>query len=204
MGLRRWLARKVSEKARVPAGQHVVTRFPVLHVGPVPPFDPTTWSLKVYGLVQEEKSYTYEEFTSGTIFPMTTVQTDFHCVTSWSKLDNLWGGVTFNDLLTQFQVLPQAQYVLVHCAYGYTTNIPLADLRRNNVMCAWQHNGVDLDPEHGYPLRLVVPHLYGWKSAKWLRGIEFIQQDSPGYWEQRGYHPYGDPLKEQRYGWSWD
>jgi DMSO/TMAO reductase YedYZ molybdopterin-dependent catalytic subunit len=202
MGLRQWLEGKVQMRERVPPGQHAVTSFPVLHVGPVPPFDPTTWRLRFFGLVQEEKSYTYDELTSATLFPYTTVHADFHCVTSWSKLDNVWGGAKFTDLLAQFEVHAGAQYVMVHCAYGYTTNLPLADLSHDSVLFAWQHNGVDLDPEHGYPLRLVVPHLYGWKSAKWVRGIEFTSEDQPGYWEQRGYHLYGDPWKEQRYRWS--
>jgi DMSO/TMAO reductase YedYZ molybdopterin-dependent catalytic subunit len=202
MGLRQWLEGKVQMRERVPPGQHAVTSFPVLHVGPVPPFDRTTWRLRFFGLVQEEKSYTYDELTSNPLLPQTTVHADFHCVTSWSKLDNVWGGVKCTDLLAQLEVHARAQYVMVHCAYGYTTNLPLADLSHDSVLFAWQHNGVDLDPEHGYPLRLVVPHLYGWKSAKWVRGIEFISEDQPGYWEQRGYHLYGDPWKEQRYRWS--
>ena len=141
---------------RVPPGQHLVSNFPVLHVGPVPPFEAQTWRLRVFGLVQEERSYTYAEITSGTRFPRTTVQADFHCVTTWSK----------------------------------------------EVLLAWRHNGTDLSPEHGYPLRLLVPHLYGWKSAKWLHGLEFMAEDAPGFWEQRGYHMYGDPWHEQRYSWD--
>lgn len=200
MGLRQWIEGKA--RKRVPAGQHVVTKFPVLHVGPVPPFEPATWSLKVFGLVQEEKSFTYEELTNGTLLPFSTIEADFHCVTSWSKLDNVWGGVRSTDFVAQLDVLPNACAVMIHCAYGYTTNMPLSDLIRDDVILAWQHNGVDLDPEHGYPLRLVVPRLYGWKSAKWVRGLEFLAQDEPGYWEQRGYHMYGDPWREQRYAWD--
>jgi DMSO/TMAO reductase YedYZ molybdopterin-dependent catalytic subunit len=187
---------------RVPAGQHVVTNFPVLHVGPIPPFDPKSWVLRVFGLVQEAQTFTYEALTSGALCSVSTVPSDFHCVTTWSKLDNAWGGIRFNDFLAHIQVLPQAQYVMAHCAYGYTTNIPLTDLQRQDVLLAWQHNGQELTPEHGYPLRLVVPHLYGWKSAKWLQGLEFMAEDQPGYWELRGYHMYGDPWKEQRYGWD--
>ncbi|ETX06375.1 sulfite oxidase-like oxidoreductase [Candidatus Entotheonella palauensis] len=198
MALPRWLTRK----ARVPAGQHVVSMFPVLHVGPVPPFDPATWSFKVFGLVQEEKAFTYKELTSGALFPISTVAADFHCVTSWSRLDNVWGGIKFVDLLDHLDVSPKAHYVMVHCEYGYTTNLPLADLKRPETLLAWQHNGSNLDPDHGYPLRLVVPHLYGWKSAKWLRGLEFMAANEPGYWEQRGYHPYGDPWRQQRYSWD--
>ncbi|WP_089722080.1 sulfite oxidase-like oxidoreductase [Candidatus Entotheonella palauensis] len=198
MALPRWL----TKKARVPAGQHVVAMFPVLHVGPVPPFDPATWAFNVFGLVQEEKVWTYEALTSGALFPISTVKADFHCVTSWSKLDNVWGGIRFVDLLEHIDVSPKAHYVMAHCEYGYTTNLPLADLKQPQTLLAWQHNGVDLDPDHGYPLRLVVPHLYGWKSAKWLRSLEFMATNEPGYWEQRGYHVYGDPWRQQRYSWD--
>ena len=187
---------------RVPPGQHLVSNFPVLHVGPVPPFDAQTWRLRLFGLLQEERSYTYAEITSGTLFPHTTVQADFHCVTTWSKLDSTWEGIKCIDLLAQVRLQPEVQYIMAHCAYGYTTNIPLTDLKRDEVLLAWRHNGADLSPEHGYPLRLLVPHLYGWKSAKWLRGLEFMAEDAPGFWEQRGYHMYGDPWREQRYAWD--
>jgi DMSO/TMAO reductase YedYZ molybdopterin-dependent catalytic subunit len=123
-------------------------------------------------------------------------------VTTWSKLENTWEGVKFTDLLAQVQLQSGARYVMAHCAHGYTTNIPLTDLKRDDVLLTWRHNGTDLSPEHGYPLRLLVPHLYGWKSAKWLRGLEFMAEDAPGFWEQRGYHMYGDPWREQRYGWD--
>ena len=184
---------------RVPPGQHLVSGFPVLHVGPVPPFDPQTWRLRLFGLVHEERRYTYAEITSGTLFPRITVPADFHCVTTWSKLDSTWEGIKFTDLLAQVRVQSGARYVMAHCAYGYTTNIPLTDLKRDDVLLAWGHNGADLSPEHGYPLRLLVPHLYGWKSAKWLHGLEFMAEDAAGFWEQRGYHMYGDPWREQRY-----
>ena len=200
--LRRVPTTTTSTKDRTPPGQHLVTNFPVLHVGPVPSFDPTTWRFKVFGLVEAEKSYTYDEFTDGTLLPVSRVQADFHCVTTWSKLDNVWEGVRFTDLMAQCTIHPRVRYVMAHCVYGYTTNIPLADLCREDVLFAWRHNGADLTPEHGYPLRLVVPHLYAWKSAKWLRGIEFMVEDAPGYWEQRGYHMYGDPWGEQRYAWD--
>jgi DMSO/TMAO reductase YedYZ molybdopterin-dependent catalytic subunit len=193
---------KITVTDRVPPGQHLVSNFPVLHAGPVPSFDPQTWRLKIFGFVAAEKSYTYEQFTAGTLLPISIVPADFHCVTTWSKLDNVWEGVKFVDLLAQMTVHPRVRYVMAHCAYGYTTNIPLDDLSRDNVVLAWRHNGVDLTPEHGYPLRLVVPHLYAWKSAKWIRGIEFMVEDAPGYWEQRGYHLYGDPWREQRYAWD--
>lgn len=200
--LRCWIDKKLSEKPRVPPGQHLVTSFPVLHAGPVPAFDPGAWRFSIFGLVDAEKSYTYEEFTSGTVLPISTVKADFHCVTTWSKLDNVWEGVKFTDVVAQVHVDPQARHVMAHCAYGYTANIPLVDLMRDDVLFAWRHNGADLTPDHGYPLRLVVPHLYAWKSAKWIRGIEFMAENPPGYWEQRGYHLYGDPWREQRYSWD--
>ena len=199
---RRWLEQQMNAKDRVPPGQHLVSNFPVLHAGPVPSFDPQTWRFRIFGFVEAEKRYTYEEFTSGRQLPISTVMADFHCVTTWSKLDNVWEGVKFLDLLAQVTVHPRACYVMAHCVYGYTANIPLADLSRDNVLFAWRHNGAALTPEHGYPLRLVVPHLYAWKSAKWIRGIEFMVEDAPGYWEQRGYHLYGDPWREQRYAWD--
>ena len=201
MGLRDWLPMG-QRKERKPPGQHLVTTFPVLHAGPVPAFDAATWRFKTVGLVEQEQTYTHAELTSGSVFPVSTVKADFHCVTSWSKLDNVWEGVAFSDLMKQVGVLRQARYVMAHCTYGYTTNLPLADLNRDDVLLAWRHNGADLDPEHGYPLRLVVPHLYGWKSAKWLVALEFMAEDAGGYWEQRGYHMYGDPWREQRYSWS--
>ncbi len=200
--LRRWLEKQLNAKDRVPRGQHLVTSFPVLHVGPVPSFDPQTWRFRVFGLVQEEKSYTYDDITSGQRFPISTVKADFHCVTTWSQLDNVWEGVRFADLMADLSPHPRARYVMVHCTYGYTTNLPLDDLMQERVLFAWRRNGADLTPEHGYPLRLVVPHLYGWKSAKWVRGIEFMLDNTPGYWEQRGYHLYGDPWREQRYAWD--
>lgn len=191
-----------SNNPRVPAGQHLVTNFPVLHVGPTPTPDLKTWQLKVIGLVKEEKTYTYKMMTSGKIFPISTVRADFHCVTTWSQLDNVWEGVTFKDLFAQVEAHQRATFIMAHCAYGYTTNIPLADLLRDDVLFAWRRNGADLTPDHGYPLRLVVPHLYAWKSAKWIHAIEFMAEDMPGYWEQRGYHMYGDPWREQRYAWD--
>lgn len=195
-------ADKTPPPARVPPGQHLVTSFPILHVGPIPAFDPQTWRFKLLGLVQEEKTYTYESLTSGSVLPISAVTADFHCVTSWSKLDNVWEGVRVSDLLTQLTLHPRVSHVVAHCFHGYTTNVPLADLQQDNVLLAWRHNGAELTPEHGYPLRLVVPHLYAWKSAKWIRGLEFLAEDAPGYWEQRGYHRYGDPWREQRYAWD--
>ena len=180
--------------ARIPPGQMVTVRFPVLHVGPVPPFDPQTWNFRAFGLVEEEVTLSYQEFMD---LPKVKVVADFHCVTRWSRLDNEWEGVSFRELMRRIR--PQAKYVLVHCHGGYTTNLPLEALLDEDVLLAYRHDGKDLSPEHGWPLRLVVPKRYAWKSAKWVRGLEFMEEDRPGYWEERGYHNRGDPWKEERY-----
>jgi len=150
----------------------------------------------VTGLVGEERSWSWEEFNA---LPQVTVTSDVHCVTGWSKLGNEWRGVAFEELMKHIRPKPQAMHVMVHSFGGYTTNVPLADLRRDNVLFAHSHNGEPLAPEHGGPLRLVVPHLYLWKSAKWVRGLVFIAQERPGFWEMYGYHIRGDPWKEERY-----
>ena len=184
---------------RVPPGQHLVSGFPVLHVGPVPPFDPKTWRLRVFGLVEAERSYTYAEITSGTLFPLTTVQTDFHCVTTWSRYDNTWEGVHIREILKRAKPLPSVKYVTAHSWTGYTTNMPYADLDDDDVLITIKHDGEDLEPDHGGPVRLIVPKLYAYKSAKWLDGLEFMERDQPGFWEQRGYHNHADPWDEERY-----
>ncbi|MGQ9600743.1 MAG: sulfite oxidase-like oxidoreductase [Anaerolineae bacterium] len=181
---------------RVPPGQHLTDRFPVLHKGPIPKFDPVTWDLRLFGLVEEEISFTYGQFTA---LPTVKIVADVHCVTGWSKLDTVWEGVAFRELLNHVRPLPQARYVMVHCEYDYTTNLPLEVLMDEDVLLAYRYNDAPLTPEHGYPLRLVVPKRYFWKSAKWVRGLEFMAQDRPGFWEQYGYHNDGDPWKEERY-----
>jgi DMSO/TMAO reductase YedYZ molybdopterin-dependent catalytic subunit len=143
-----------------------------------------------------ELKLTWDEFNR---LPTTVVNSDFHCVTRWSRFDNTWKGVRFREILKLASPKPEAKFVLVHGEQGYTANVPLADLDRDNVLLATHHDGKPLEPDHGYPLRLIVPHLYAWKSVKWLRGVEFTTHEAPGFWEQNGYHIYGDPFKEQRF-----
>jgi len=182
---------------RIPPGQYKVERLPVLHYGGVPQTDLESWDFRVVGLVKEEHRWTYTEFTS---LPTKRIVVDVHCVTRWSKLDTAWEGVPFSEVMKQIRPLPEARFVMVRAEEGFTTNLPLEDLTREDVLFAWRYNDEPLTPEHGYPLRLVVPHLYFWKSAKWVRGLEFIAHDRPGFWEAYGYHMRGDPWKEERFG----
>jgi DMSO/TMAO reductase YedYZ molybdopterin-dependent catalytic subunit len=147
-------------------------------------------------LVDSPLRLNWKEFNA---LPKIQRTSDFHCVTRWSRFDNHWGGVAFRELLSRARPRPEAAYVLVHAEQGFTANVPLADLNREEVLLATHHDGEPLTAEHGYPLRLIVPHLYAWKSVKWLRGLEFLDHDTPGFWEQNGYHMYGDPWKEQRF-----
>lgn len=185
----------MQEAGRLPPGQALTRKFPVLHYGPIPVFDEATWTLRVFGEVAAEKQWTWAEFTR---IPTVTVTVDIHCVTGWSKFDTTWEGPRFRDFLQLVEVTPAAQYVIVHAEHGFTTNLPLSALLEDDVLLAWKYAGQPLTPEHGYPLRLVVPQRYFWKSAKWVRGLEFSREDRPGFWEQAGYHNEGDPFKEQR------
>ncbi|HXZ12912.1 MAG TPA: sulfite oxidase-like oxidoreductase [Candidatus Sulfotelmatobacter sp.] len=194
---RRRLERAMKDAGRLPPGQSLTLKWPVLHEGPVPRFDPKTWDFRVTGLVEKPVWLGWEEFTR---LPMKEVVVDMHCVTRWSRFDVRWEGVPFTEVAKLAQVKPQAKYVMIHADTDYTTNVPLADLMRPTTLFALKENGEPLPPEHGYPVRLVVPHLYAWKSAKWVRGIEFMAEDAPGFWEQNGYNMYGDPFKEERYG----
>jgi DMSO/TMAO reductase YedYZ molybdopterin-dependent catalytic subunit len=182
---------------RLPPGQYQTKKWPVLHYGSVPTVDLATWRLSLSGLVDEARSLTFEELMS---MPHRTVRTDVHCVTRWSLFDSDWEGVPFTEVASLVRIQPEAKFALVHAEQGYTTNLPLADLMRDDVMFVHKWNGADLAPEHGGPLRLFVPHLYFWKSAKWVRGVEFLAEDRPGFWEGYGYHMRGDPWKEERYG----
>ncbi|HYX68574.1 MAG TPA: sulfite oxidase-like oxidoreductase [Terriglobales bacterium] len=184
------------EEGRLPPGQSLTLKWPVLHYGSVPRFDPARWDFKISGLVERPVSLTWEEFNRLPRFEDTS---DFHCVTRWSRFDNHWGGVAFREILKLVKLQPRAGFVLVHAEQGFTANVPLPDLDRPNVLFATHHDGQPLTPDHGYPLRLIVPHLYAWKSVKWVRAIEFHDHDVPGFWEQNGYHMYGDPWKEQRF-----
>ncbi|QGQ98104.1 sulfite oxidase-like oxidoreductase [Paenibacillus psychroresistens] len=189
-----------SIKNRVPAGQKVTESFPVLHHGEVPYYiNMGNWDLKIFGLVDEEYTFTYKEFMQ---LPRTQFGNDIHCVTTWSKLDNVWEGIAISDLLKFFHIKETAKFVMLHAEHGWSTNLPIEDFLKETSFLAIKHNGELLSPDHGYPVRMVVPHLYFWKSAKWLRGIEFLEKDKPGFWEKNGYHMYGDPWKEQRYDWD--
>jgi DMSO/TMAO reductase YedYZ molybdopterin-dependent catalytic subunit len=173
----------------------------VLHAGEVPPFDPAAWDFAVFPvpLVDKVKRFTWDEFRA---LPRVRVFADMHCVTRWSKLDNLWEGVPTRELLNHVAVSPAARFVMVHCEYGFTTNLPVEDFFADDCLFALRHDGRDLDPDHGYPVRLVVPRLYAWKSAKWVRGVEFMEADRPGFWEgweHGGYHMRGDPWAEERF-----
>ncbi len=193
---RKRLERQRRKDGRLPPGQSLTLKWPVLHAGGVPEFDPATWSFVVGGMVECPFDLTWEQFQS---LPRTRVEADFHCVTTWSKFDNTWEGVSMRTIVDRARPLERARYVIQHCDGGYTTNTPLEDLVSDNVLLADTHSPEPLTPEHGAPLRMVVPHLYAWKSAKWIRGLEFVAHDRAGFWEQRGYHMYGDPFREERF-----
>ncbi len=182
---------------RVPPGQIRTDKWPVLHYGNVPKVDTKTWTFELSGLVERPYTLTYDELLQ---LPRKTITCDMHCVTTWSRLDNTFEGVAVQLLLGRAGVKPAAGYALVYAEQGFTTNLPLADLDRPDNLIALKWAGEWLTPEHGWPARLLVPHLYLWKSAKWVRGIELLEQDIPGFWEQNGYHMRGDPWTEERYG----
>ncbi|MBN8201771.1 sulfite oxidase-like oxidoreductase [Bacillus sp. NTK034] len=186
--------------SRVPPNQNVTTAFPVLHYGNVPHYkDMQEWSLQIFGEVEKELSFSHEEVMN---LPQTQYKNDIHCVTGWSKLDNVWEGVSAAEIARQAGVKETAQFVILHAEEGWTTNLPIKDFLKSTSLLAHTHNGELLTPEHGFPLRAVIPHLYFWKSAKWIRGIEFSEIDKPGFWEKNGYHNYGDPFREQRFSWD--
>ena len=182
------------DPARVPPGQYVTGDFPVLSAGPTPHTSLDMWTFSIVGAVDESKSWSWNELQA---LPQETVTVDIHCVTKWSKLDTTWTGVSIDTLLDGVET--SAEYVLAFSDGGYTTNLPLEDLRGGKAWVAHSYDAEPLDPEHGGPARLLVPHLYFWKSAKWVRGLELRGEDEPGFWEGYGYHNYGDPWKEQRY-----
>ena len=181
---------------RLPPGQKLTDGWPVLHYGSIPRFDPATWKFQIVGLVDEPVSWTYDEFRA---LPAADVKCDIHCVTHWSKFDTVFHGIPVSEVLKHVKIKPTAKYVMVHGYGGYTTNLPLDELNQDDCLFAWQESGKDLTPEHGWPLRLVVPKLYFWKSAKWVRGLEFMDRNRPGFWETYGYHLHGDPWTEERY-----
>lgn len=193
---RKQLERQMRDAGRLPPGQSLTLKWPVLHYGSVPGFDAAQWDFTITGLVEKPVRLNWEEFNR---LPHKEVVSDFHCVTRWSRFDNRWEGVPVTEVLRLVNVRPDARYALIHAEQDFTANLPLADLMRPESLFAFNHDGEPLTAEHGYPLRLVVPHLYAWKSVKWVRGIELTAEDQPGFWEQNGYNMYGDPFKEQRF-----
>jgi DMSO/TMAO reductase YedYZ molybdopterin-dependent catalytic subunit len=203
---------KIRKEGRLPPGQALTQKFPVLHYGPVPRFNAATWDLRAFGEVEEEMRWTWDEFNK---LPKRTLTMDIHCVTRWSKFDTSWEGVSLKDLVDQkiLKLKKSAKYLLQHAEYGFTVNVPVDVAMADNFLLATKHNGEDLTPDHGYPLRGVVGFIPGrneletpylWKGAKWLRGLEFLSEDQQGFWEQAGYHNRANVWKEERFargGW---
>lgn len=189
-----FFGRRRDDDARLPPGQYLTTDFPVLSAGPTPHITHADWTFRIRTETGATREWTWEEMHR---LPIDDVTVDIHCVTRWSQLDTTWRGVSLDHLLAD--VDSAADFALVHCYGGYTTNLPLEDLLNGQAWIAFDYDGVELAPEHGGPARLLVPHLYFWKSAKWINGIDLLLQDEPGFWEQLGYHDYGDPWREQRY-----
>jgi len=185
-----------SPHTRLPPGQTLTTKFPVLHVGTPPTFDPQQWTLRLTGEVEHPLTLTWQRVLA---LPSLTSVSDFHCVTSWSRLDNRWEGVAFRTIVELTQPTSDARYVIGEDDWGYTANLPLEVLMDNDVLLAYKHDGHELAAVHGGPLRLVVPKRYGWKSVKWLRALHFRAHDAPGFWEVRGYSNTADPWSEDRY-----
>ena len=199
---------KFNREGRLPPGQSLTQRFPVLHYGPVPRFNPATWDLWVFGEVEEEVAWTWDEFQQ---FPRTRMTMDIHCVTRWSKFDTTWEGVSVRTLVDQglIKLKPTANYVMQHAEYGFTVNLSLEVVLADNFLLATHFNGEPISPDHGYPLRGIVGYIpgredqatpYFWKGAKWLRGLEFMARDRLGFWEQAGYHNRADVWEEERFG----
>ncbi|HLB48237.1 MAG TPA: molybdopterin-dependent oxidoreductase [Anaerolineales bacterium] len=200
---------EVRQTGRLPPGQSLTNRFPVLHYGPVPKFNPATWDFRVFGEVDEEKRWTWDEFSK---LPRTKVKMDIHCVTRWSKFDTEWEGVSLKTVVDEgiIKLKPTARYLLQHCEYGFTVNIPIEIALAPNFLLATHYDGQPLDPDHGYPLRGMIGNIvdanlktpYFWKGGKWLRALEFMPGDKLGFWEQAGYHNEADVWKEQRFAYD--
>jgi DMSO/TMAO reductase YedYZ molybdopterin-dependent catalytic subunit len=188
--------REPGEAVRLPPGQHLTHDFPVLSAGPMPRVRTDTWSFTLKDGPRPIAKWNWEEFNA---LPQTHFQRDIHCVTTWSKFDTNWEGVLIDDLFEAAGIEASTAYVLAHAYDGYSTNVPLTDLTGGKAMVALRYEGQPISPEHGGPARLLVPHLYFWKSAKWLNGLQFTRRDEAGFWELRGYHMYGDPWREQRF-----
>jgi len=193
---REQLANRGIDDARLPPGQYLTERFPVLHVGDVPTYAPGQWDLKIFGLVDKPFTINLDELKS---MPAVTLLTDIHCVTKWSKFDTTWKGVRVRDLFERAGMQAGAAYIMGHAEHGYTANLPLGDVLLDESLVVYEYEGEEIEPIHGGPVRLLVPHLYFWKSPKWLRGLELRATDAPGFWEQNGYNMYGDPFLEQRF-----
>jgi DMSO/TMAO reductase YedYZ molybdopterin-dependent catalytic subunit len=184
------------DPARLPPGQYLTEKWPVLHAGTVPQTDLAAWDFKVFGVVEEPVTLTYEQLQA---LPQTEITVDIHCVTRWSRFDTSFRGVHWRELAKLARPKPSARFVLAHAEQGFTANLPLEALEDDESLIAWEADGAPLEPDHGWPLRLVVPSRYFWKSAKWLRGLELRSADEPGFWERYGYHNDADYWKEQRY-----
>ena len=182
---------------RLPPGQYLTEKWPILHYGSAPDVPREKWSLRVFGSIQREPFVL--SWNDLLALPQTAITEDIHCVTTWTRLDTQFEGIPFTEIAALAHPRPEATHVMIHGERSYTTNLPLADLMRPNVILAHRADGKDLEPEHGGPVRLVVPHLYFWKSAKWITGVEFMDRDKPGFWENYGYHMRGDPWAEERY-----
>lgn len=198
---------RLKDEGRMPPGQSLTQKFPVLHYGPIPPFKSETWDFRVWGEVEEEVSWTWNDFNQ---LPRTSLRMDIHCVTRWSKADTEWEGVSVANLIEKGFIKPKpaAKFVMQHAEYGFTTNLPLDVVLQENFLLATHYAGESLTPEHGYPLRGVIGHIpgrdelttsYFWKGAKWVRGLEFMAQDREGFWEQAGYHNQANIWKEERF-----
>ena len=204
---RRENEQRFEQQGRLPPGQSLTQRFPVLHYGPVPRFNPATWDFRIWGEVESEARWTWDEFQQ---LPRTRLTMDIHCVTRWSKFDTSWEGVNVRTLVEKglIKLKPSARYVMQHAEYGFTVNLPLEIVLAENFLLATHYNGEPITPDHGYPLRGVIGAVpgrddlktpYFWKGAKWLRSLEFMKNDQPGFWEQAGYHNEADIWKEERF-----
>ena len=189
----------IIDRKRLPPGQVPTNKWPVLTYGDTPGIDLKEWRFRLFGRVERESTLTWDEFMA---LPKVERTSDIHCVTRWSRYDNRWEGVAAKELVNLARPRPGVRFVMVHGYGDYTTNLPLEALLSEDVLFAFHHNGAPLEPDHGGPLRLVVPRLYFWKSAKWANGLEFMEQNKAGFWERNGYHPHGDPWTEERHsGW---
>jgi DMSO/TMAO reductase YedYZ molybdopterin-dependent catalytic subunit len=184
------------QEPRLPPGQVRTDKWPVLHYGSVPNVNLATWDFQVRGRVERPIRWTWEEMQA---LPRVQVRSDIHCVTRWSRYDNLWSGFSVRGILAAAGPLPEGRFAVVHAEQGFTANLPLTELAQDDVLLADSHDGQPLTPDHGWPLRLVVPRRYFWKSAKWVRAIEVVAEDRPGFWEQNGYHNDADPWREERF-----